>query len=84
MRPFTKGEEVQAPFDWHGAAIDPSTVVDRNYRNTQNVRRFFVNACGTSFKFDKAFMAYMKNGNAKTMGDAAKEWISRCERSQVP
>ncbi|MEG3177272.1 DUF6434 domain-containing protein [Sphingomonas sp. RB3P16] len=62
-------------FDWHGATIEPSTVVDHSYRNTQNVRRFFIDACGLSFTFDRDFMAYLKDGQAKTMGDAANEWI---------
>ena len=74
---------MQAPFDWHGAAIAPLTVVDRNYCYTQNVRRFFVDACGPSFKFDKAFIARLKDGKEKSMGDAATEWISRRERKPV-
>ncbi len=69
-------------FDWHGDAIEPSTTVDLNYRNTQNVRRFFIEACGSSFTFDRSFMAYLKDGTDKTMGDAAREWISRHERCQ--
>lgn len=73
---------MQAAFDWHGAVIDRSKVLDRNYRNTQNVRRYFVTVCGPSFKFDKAFMAYLKDGNAKTMGDAAEEWINRRKRNR--
>jgi len=66
-------------FDWHGGEITPITAVDRNYRNTQNVRRFFLRECGPAFKFDRTFMAYLKDGKDKTMGDAAKEWISRNE-----
>ncbi len=66
-----------AAFDWHGGVIYPTTPVDRNYRNTQNVRRFFVDACGASFTFDRAFMAYLKDGTAKTMGEAAMEWMRR-------
>lgn len=66
-----------ADFDWHGGVIEPTTPVDQNYRNTQNVRRFFVSACGASFTFDRAFMAFLKDGKAKTMEDAAMEWTSR-------
>jgi hypothetical protein len=47
------------------------------YRNTQNVRRFFKKECGDSFRFDRPFMAWMKNGKRKTMGDAIKEWLRR-------
>ena len=47
------------------------------YRNTQNVRRFFKRECGDGFRFDRDFMAWMKNGKRKTMGDAANEWKRR-------
>ena len=73
---------MKSQFDWHSATIEPSTLVDHRYRNTQNVQRFFVNACGPSFKFDRDFMAYLKDGQVKTMGDAASEWINRHERGQ--
>ncbi|NOW48739.1 hypothetical protein FHW96_004929 [Novosphingobium sp. SG751A] len=69
-----------AGFDWHGGVIEETTPVDQNYRNTQNARRFFVAVCGTSFTFDRKFMAYLKNGQAKTMGDAARKWID-CRNS---
>jgi ABC-type proline/glycine betaine transport system substrate-binding protein len=64
-------------FDWHGGTIAADTVVTDNYRNTQNVRRFMTAACGEDFKFDRAFMAWMKDGRPKTMGDAAAEWLKR-------
>lgn len=66
-----------AGFDWHGGIIEATTPVDQHYRNTQNARRFFLNACGASFTFDRDFMAYLKNGQAKTMGEAAREWTNR-------
>jgi hypothetical protein len=64
-------------FDWHGARITPRTPIGPDYRNTQNVRRFFRVQCGTHFKFDRPFMAWMKAGGGKTMGDAAAEWLRR-------
>ena len=45
--------------------------------NTQNVRRFFRSRCGDHFKFDRSFMAWLKDGAAKTVGDAVKEWHRR-------
>ncbi|MFA6155110.1 DUF6434 domain-containing protein [Mesorhizobium sp.] len=65
------------PFDWHAAPISRATVITRSYRNTQNVRRFFRAECGDSFRFDRPFMAWLKDGAAKTMGDAADEWLRR-------
>jgi len=41
------------------------------------VRRFFKSECGDHFKFDRSFMAWLKTGKNKTMGDAVKEWLRR-------
>jgi len=64
-------------FDWHSDPIGRNTPITATYRNTQNVRRFFRAQCGDHFKFDRPFMAWLKNGKKKTMGDAVKEWIRR-------
>lgn len=67
-------------FDWHGAKLSAATPIDRHYRNTQNVRRFFKAVCGADFKFDRPFMAWLKDGKPKTLGDAAREWQRRQKR----
>ncbi|PRC93259.1 DUF6434 domain-containing protein [Solimicrobium silvestre] len=64
-------------FDWHSNPITRTTIVDTNYKNTQNVRRFLVTQCGTDFKFDKDFMAWIRNDMVKNMGDVADEWLRR-------
>jgi hypothetical protein len=64
-------------FDWHSDAIARDTPITKSYRNTQNVRRFLKAQCGDTFKFDRPFMAWLKDGNDKTMGDAADEWLRR-------
>ncbi len=64
-------------FDWHGGSISRETVVDSVYRNTQNVRRFLALECGEAFKFDRDFMAWVRDGRPKTMGDVADEWRRR-------
>jgi hypothetical protein len=64
-------------FDWHSGKITRATPVTFSYRNTQNVRRFFVAQCGADFKFDRPFMAWIKDGAPKTMGDVADEWKRR-------
>jgi hypothetical protein len=58
------------------------TPITKSYRSTQNVRRFFKAECGDGFKFERTFMAWLKdgkdkNGKDKTMGDAADEWLRR-------
>jgi len=59
--------------DWHSDPIADSTIIDANYRNTQNVRRFFKAAIGDDFKFDRPFMAWMKAHVGSTMA----EWRRR-------
>lgn len=64
-------------FDWHSGLITRTTLVDKTYRNTQNVRRFLTLECGSEFRFDRDFMAWIRNGIPKTMGDVADEWLRR-------
>lgn len=64
-------------FDWHGGTITRLTMVDKAYRNTQNVRRFLTQACGDGFKFDRAFMAWIRDPTPKSMGDVADQWMQR-------
>ncbi|WP_298297199.1 DUF6434 domain-containing protein [uncultured Litoreibacter sp.] len=64
-------------FDWHSNPITRDTPVTDTYKNTQNVRRFLTAECGDGFKFDRPFMAWIKDGAGKTMGDVADEWLRR-------
>jgi hypothetical protein len=64
-------------FDWHSDPITAETPVTKSYKGTQNVRRFLTAQCGPAFKFDRGFMAWIKDGAAKTMGDVAREWTQR-------
>ena len=61
-------------FDWHTDPIDCNTPLTDNYKSKQRVRRFLIAQCGPKFKFDRAFLAWIKDGNPKTLGDAADEW----------
>jgi len=64
-------------FDWHSDEIDRETAVTASYKTTQKVRRFMISECGPDFKFDRPFMAWIKDGRQKTMGDVADEWKRR-------
>ncbi|MGL4316731.1 MAG: DUF6434 domain-containing protein [Pseudomonas sp.] len=64
-------------FDWHSDPITRSTAVCAGYRNTQNVRRFLTEQCGAGFTFDRVFMAWIGNGEPKSMGEVADEWQRR-------
>lgn len=65
------------PFDWHSTPLTRDTPIDKDYRNTQNVRRFLTAQCGEDFVFDRLFMAWIKDGRPKTLGDVADEWLRR-------
>jgi Domain of unknown function (DUF6434) len=70
-------ERDNRPFDWHYSTLSSHTIIAPDYRNTQNVRRFFVGEIGEAFKFDRAFMAWMLDNTGKTLGDAVDEWRRR-------
>lgn len=67
-------------FDWHRGLITRNTQVTQSYKNTQNVRRFMLQHCGATFTFNRGFMAWIRNGTAKTMGDVVDEWRRRENR----
>ncbi|MFZ6849955.1 DUF6434 domain-containing protein [Undibacterium sp. RuRC25W] len=64
-------------FDWHGDVISRQTLVDAQYKNTQNVRRFLRTECGLDCILDRDFMAWIRNDTPKSMGDVADEWRRR-------
>lgn len=74
-------ENPTPPFDWHGGKITRDTPVSETYANTANARRFFRMVCGAKFRFDRSFMAWIKDGAPKTMGDAADEWRRRAAQT---
>ncbi|ROR09822.1 DUF6434 domain-containing protein [Erwinia sp. JUb26] len=63
--------------DWHRSLLTRTTVVDKNYKNTQNVRRFMIEECGPNFRFDREFMAWIRNDAAKNLADVVDEWKRR-------
>src|SRR5262245_14525437 len=77
-----KGRECMLIFDWHRDRITRATPITKSYRNTQNVRRFFIGQCGATFKFDRDFMGWIKNGRPSLMGDAAAERRRRSRKSR--
>jgi len=74
-KPGATGRDGSAAFDWHSGNITRSTPITPTYRSTQKVRRFFIAECGPTFRFDVPFMAWIREGTGKTMGDAADEWL---------
>lgn len=68
--------------DWHSTLLTRTTVVDKEYKNTQNVRRFMLKECGEDFRFDREFMAWIRNYVAKSLGDVVDEWKRRQQRQK--
>jgi hypothetical protein len=64
-------------FDWHRAALSLGTQITRDYRSTQNVRRFFKAQIGNDFRFTAEFMKWMRASPGKTLEAAVLEWKRR-------
>jgi Domain of unknown function (DUF6434) len=76
LRQWRRGASDTEDFDCHRNRITRGASDHTDLLNTQNVRPFFKAYCGSSFKFDRSFMAWLKDGRRKTIGEAADEW--RC------
>ena len=61
-------------FDWRTEQLSLTTKITDNYTNTENVRLFFEQAIGKSFKFNVKFMNWMKTNKGKTLSDAVAAW----------
>ena len=61
---------VKSRFDWHSERLSRDTVITDSYKNSQNVRRFFIAEIGDNFKFNIAFMDWIRTNIGKTLGDA--------------
>ena len=70
-------------FDWHSDAISPTSRIDENYKNTQNVRRFFKEHCGEHFKFNRPFMRWRKDNVGVTMGAMDQATRAHADESLV-
>ena len=68
--------------DWHSHMLKDSTRIDSNYKNTQNVRRYFRTAVGEHFYFDRPFMKYLKVNQGITLKQAVAEWKRRHKEVQ--
>ena len=61
-------------FDWRREPLTLDTVITDNYRNSENVRNFFVGQLGSSFKFNVKFMSWLKSNAGKSLADAVSEY----------
>ncbi len=67
-------KRTSSKFDWHSGKLTAKTPITDNYKNTQNVRRFFQTYADPKFKFNIALIDWIRSNPGKTLGDAAKFW----------
>lgn len=76
--------KITSKFDWHSADLTPETVLTDSYKNTQNVRRFFLQHIGPKFKFNIEFMDWIKAHTGLTLADAVDEFHDMQRRIADP
>ncbi len=71
-------------FDWHQSPLNLDTLITDNYKNTRNVRTFFIKKIGPHFRLNVPFIEWMRVNVGKTMQDAIAEWhrIRDIEKSE--
>ena len=82
--PSEVASKPKSKFDWHSASLSMSTEITDNYKNTQNVRRFFQSVLGASFSFNIAFMDWMKDNVGRTLNDACEAYLAIREQANTP
>ncbi len=73
-KPTEKSRKKLSGFDWNRSPLTPGTLITDNYKNTEQVRNFFKKQIGEHFRFNTAFMSWMKENAGLTLQDAVKEW----------
>lgn len=69
-----KAAAKKSSFDWNSAPLHSETRITDNYRNTRNVRNFFIKQIGPGFSFNVDFLAWLKQHVGHTLGDAVLQW----------
>ena len=69
-----KAKTINSKFDWHSEPLSLDTIITDSYKNTQNVRRFFLKEIGNHFSFNITFMSWFKENAGKTLRDAIPAW----------
>ena len=72
--PKPNHQKPKSRFDWSNESLSLTTVITDNYRNSSNVREFFQTQTDRNFKFNVAFMNWMKTNTGKTLEDALRMW----------
>lgn len=70
-----KKQKAKSTFDWTKEVLSLNTIITDSYKNSVNVRAFFIENIGEHFKFNVRFMNWMKISCGKTLKDAIEQWI---------
>lgn len=69
-----KKRKASSNFNWAKETLTLETIITDSYKNGTNTRTFFQQQLGEKFKFNIAFMAWMKANSGKTLKDAVEIW----------
>lgn len=69
-----KIKKPKSDFNWQSEKLLLETKITNNYKNTENVRKFFEQEIGKHFKFNVRLMNWMKINSGKTLEEAIEEW----------
>lgn len=61
-------------FNWSKEKLTLSTIITANYKNGENIRKFFIQEIGKHFSFNVIFMLWIKQNIGKTLSDVIIEW----------
>lgn len=68
------GLQINNSFNWHNALLTRETLITDNYKNTRNVRTFFLQEIGPHFKMNVAWLNWMRSHVGYNLGDAITAW----------
>lgn len=74
VKPEPTIKKSKSTFDWKTEPLTTSTIITDSYKNSENVRAFFLTEIGSHFSFNVKFMNWMKQATGKTLQDAVEEW----------
>lgn len=69
-----KKAQVKSKFDWNKEKLTLKTEITDNYKNSRNIRNFFLKEIGSHFSLNVIFIKWMRENIGKTLGDAIIEW----------
>lgn len=76
-------QKTSSNFDWNNEMLTLKSIITDSYKNTENVREFFIKQIGRKFKFNVKFMDWMKSAEGKTLKDAVKKWLEISSKIKI-